>query len=254
MTLLSVHHITRYRYNKPARFGEYRLMFRPRDSHDLRLIESRLEISPQARVRWLHGVFSNSVAIASFDGSADELVFDSRIRIEDFGFDDPEFQISETARCYPFDYDRDEVADLESCMRRQDEDPDRKVAKWAQAFLQDRDRVDTQDLLVDMTRGINHSFAYERSYRVGAQAPAETLDLGRRSCRDLTLLMMSAVRALGFAARFVSGYLYDPSSHDPSSHDPSSHDPSGYDLGSEREPPSDEPPGSTLQGAGETHA
>src|ERR1700712_5731873 len=68
MRVLTVRHCTRYRYSEPVGFGEHRMMFRPRESHDLRLLSPRLEITPRAsELRWLHDVFDNSVAIANFD-------------------------------------------------------------------------------------------------------------------------------------------------------------------------------------------
>ena len=74
MALLSVRHLTVYRYSKLVGLGEHRMMFRPRESHDLRLLEARLKIAPHPiSLRWLHDVFDNSLAIATFDGPAAEL-------------------------------------------------------------------------------------------------------------------------------------------------------------------------------------
>src|SRR4051812_20600511 len=62
MSFLTVRHLTVYRYAEPVRLGEHRMMFRPRESHDLRLLRSSLEITPHpARLRWLHDAFDNSV-------------------------------------------------------------------------------------------------------------------------------------------------------------------------------------------------
>jgi Bacterial transglutaminase-like N-terminal region len=66
MTILNVRHTTVYRYRRPVRLGDHRLMLRPRDSHDLRLIRTNLNFLPGASVRWIHDVFGNSIAIASF--------------------------------------------------------------------------------------------------------------------------------------------------------------------------------------------
>ena len=67
MAILNVHHRTSYRYSQPVAFGEHRLMCRPRDSHDLRLIDTTLLIDPPpSALRWIHDVFGNSIAIASF--------------------------------------------------------------------------------------------------------------------------------------------------------------------------------------------
>jgi transglutaminase-like putative cysteine protease len=61
-----------------------------------------------------------------------------------------------------------------------------------------------------LTYAIKESFGYARRHERGTLAPLTTLDLGRGSCRDLALLMIEAVRSLGLAARFVSGYIYVP--------------------------------------------
>jgi len=210
MPRLIVQHLTVYRYHRPVRFGEHRLMFRPRDSHDLRLIDSALTITPAARVRWLHDVFSNSIAIASFTESAAELRFESRIEIEHYGLSDPDFPVEDYASTYPFHYASDEIPDLTRSIERHYPDTAREVDAWAKRFLNGRGTVETQDLLARINQAIHEDFQYETRFAVGVQSPVETLALGRGTCRDLALFMMEAVRSLGLAARFVSGYLYDP--------------------------------------------
>ncbi|OAB58173.1 transglutaminase [Leptolyngbya valderiana BDU 20041] len=211
MTALSVRHTTVYRYARPVRFGEHRLMFRPRDSHDLRLVSTALEISPPpAEVRWLHDVFSNSIAIASFEEAAAELRFTSRIQVEHYGLDEPDFPLESYAQTYPFSYAAEEIPDLGRTIERHYPDPQRRVDTWVKGFLHGRKSTDTQALLVDINKAIGGQFGYQRRYALGTQTPAETIELQSGSCRDLALFMMEAVRSLGFAARFVTGYLYDP--------------------------------------------
>ena len=112
MQRLTVKHVTTYRYSQPVGFGPHRLMFRPRDSHDLRLVSSALKISPTAQVRWLHDVFGNSIAIAEFEGRADTLSFESDIAVEVYGLEGPDFPIEGYARTYPFGYPSEEIPDL----------------------------------------------------------------------------------------------------------------------------------------------
>ena len=210
MGRLSVTHISEYRYSSPVRFGPHRLMFRPRDSHDLRLVETALTISPAATTRWHHDVFGNSIAIAEFDEAADLLRFESRIVVEPYTLDNPEFQLEAFARTYPFSYPVSEMPDLGRCIERHDPDPDHLVDAWAKRFVHER-KADTWEMLREMTAAINADFTYARRYAVGTQSPVETLRTKSGTCRDFALLMIEATRTLGFAARFVSGYLYDPS-------------------------------------------
>src|SRR6267143_897985 len=84
MTILNVRHTTVYRYRRPVRLGDHRLMLRPRDSHDLRLIRTNLNFLPGASVHWIHDVFGNSIAIASFAESAAELRIESKLQLETY--------------------------------------------------------------------------------------------------------------------------------------------------------------------------
>ena len=119
MPILTVRHLTTYRYRQPVALGEHRMMLRPRDSYDQRLIEARLDIAPEpASLRWVHDVFGNCVAIARFAGRAAELRVESTIRLDHSPTHALDFQIEEHARLYPFAYSAEEMPDLLRSTRR----------------------------------------------------------------------------------------------------------------------------------------
>src|ERR1700722_19758965 len=83
MPILSIRHLTRYRYRNPVALGEHRMMFRPRENHDQRLLAYDLTITPTpTTLRSLHDVFGNNVGVATFGGRTREVVFDSSARLE----------------------------------------------------------------------------------------------------------------------------------------------------------------------------
>ena len=209
MPVLTVRHLTTYRYKQPVAFGEHRMMLRPRDYYDQKLLEAKLVITPEPTdIRWVHDVFGNCVAVARFSGRAQELRFESVIRLEQSPTEVLEFQIEEYARRYPFTYGADEMPDLLRAMERQYLDPEHEVDQWARQFLRHDGRTETTELLAAMTHAIRQNLTYVRREESGVQDPVRTLRLGSGSCRDFTVLMMEAVRSLGLAAHFVSGYLY----------------------------------------------
>ncbi len=209
MAVLSVRHTTRYSYKQRVRFGEHRIMFRPRDSYDQRLVSSALTITPEPRhLRWLHDVFGNCVALATFAGPSDSLLFESRIVLEHTPFNTPDFSIANDARVYPFTYGPEEMPDLARLIERQYLDPDHTVDKWVRRFVHSGRETDTAKMLMTITYAIKESFTYSRRLERGTQDPHTTLSTGKGTCRDFAVLMIEAVRALGLAARFVSGYLH----------------------------------------------
>jgi transglutaminase-like putative cysteine protease len=207
---LSIRHTTVYRYRRPVTFNEHRAMFRPRDSHDLRVLSAQLVLSPPGEVRWIHDVFSNSITLITFAQPAAELRFESLVEIEHYGLSDPEKMLREYATSYPFRYDNDQIVDLLPTVQGHYPDPEGAVGAWARQFLDAGETTNTEELLVRITRAIQQQFRYEERVMRGTQAPAETLRLGSGTCRDFALFMIETVRSLGLAARFVSGYLYDP--------------------------------------------
>jgi transglutaminase-like putative cysteine protease len=210
LTILNVQHTTVYRYRRPVRLGDHRLMLRPRDSHDLRLIQTSLNISPSASLRWLHDVFGNSIAIASFTEHSNELRIESSLRLETYLVKRPAFQIMPEAVSYPFIYSADDRIDLGRMLERHNPDPSDRLGSWARGFVRSNP-TDTSALLADLNSGVGAFVRYQSRETEGTQTPVETLDRGWGSCRDFAVLLIEAARSLGFGARVVTGYLYNHS-------------------------------------------
>jgi transglutaminase-like putative cysteine protease len=210
MSVLQVRHRTEYRYHAPVILGQHRLMSRPRDSHDLRLLDTGLTIVPKpAELRWMHDVFGNSIAVATFAEPSAELTFESTFRAEHFPLPEQIIIIDDHAAKLPLSYSASEDVDLAPSRARHYPDPDHKLDAWVKQLLESAPSYATMDVLLAMTRAIKADFSYLRREEVGVQTPVETLELGSGSCRDFAVFMMDAVRCLGLAAQFVSGYLYD---------------------------------------------
>lgn len=212
MPLLTIHHVTTYRYQQPVSLGEHRIMMRPREAFDQRLLSARLDIDPRpSELRWLHDVFGNSVAIALFKKRASNLVVTSEVTLEHAPLAQQQVDVEPYARLFPFTYSSEDMPDLLRSIERQHLDPERVIDNWARGFVSNDGNTGTVDLLTQIATGIQSDFTYVPRHEKGTQTPIETLRKRQGTCRDFAVLMIEAVRALGFAARFVSGYVYNPS-------------------------------------------
>ncbi|MGO9683562.1 MAG: transglutaminase family protein, partial [Beijerinckiaceae bacterium] len=209
MITLKIRHRTTYRYRQPVSLRPHRLMLRPRESRDLRLISSHLEVTPAAVVTFAHDVFDNAVATAAFSVMTDALAIDSTVELQLDANAWPVFEIGSAAIFYPFRYSEDERTDLGALALQQYADPAGQLRDWAQAFVR-ADPTDTLSLLKDLNAGISAWISYQSRDDEGTQTPLQTLSRGWGSCRDLAVLFIEAARSLGFGARIVSGYMYNP--------------------------------------------
>jgi transglutaminase-like putative cysteine protease len=209
MKLLTVRHATVYRYAVPVTFGQHRLMLRPRDSHDLRLNRAELTLSPPGTVRWMHDVFGNSVALIDFAQASAELSIVSTLTLERYALDRPSFPVDPEAETYPFVYSDSDRSDLGRLLDRHYPDPTGVVDEWVKRFTAEKP-VQTLALLAAMNKAIHDELIYQARYAEGTQSPVDTLTQKTGTCRDYALLFIEAARTLGFGARFVTGYLYDP--------------------------------------------
>jgi transglutaminase-like putative cysteine protease len=208
MPLVSIRHLTAYRYRNPVALGEHRMMLRPLESYDQRLISAELSIAPEPSVlRNVHDVFGNCISIARFTGRADRLAVESRVTLEHT----PEPAFDFDGAHWPAAYAPEDLVDLAPSMQRHHADPAGELEAWARRFVRRRGPTRLRDLLSDMTHAIHGEFRYGTRLCGAPQAPLETLALGSGSCRDFAMLMIEAARSLGLAARFASGYVYSAS-------------------------------------------
>jgi len=209
MTILKVKHVTHYHYRQPVAFGVHRMMLRPIDSHDQRVLESRLEITPRpSNIQWAHDVFGNYVATARFSGRAESLRFENTVWLHHAALDLVESDVEDFARTYPFSYCQEDLPDLAAFFERQSPDGQHELDNWVRAFLQADGTANTCALLIALNQTIKRTFTYVTRHERGVQDPMLTLRRGSGSCRDLAVLLIEAARSLGLAARFVSGYLH----------------------------------------------
>ena len=212
MPVYTVQHTTTYHYRQPVGFGEHRMMLRPREGRDQRLLEAELKITPRpASLRSAQDTSGNSIEVARFSSRADELRFESTVRVETSPSHPDGFAVENRAQTYPFAFSADEKVELARFIELGHPDPGRVLEDWTRRFLREGKSTPTLELLTAMTHAIRRNLTYIRRTEKGVQHPAETLQSGAGTCRDFTVLMIEAVRSLGLPARFVSGYLYVPS-------------------------------------------
>jgi transglutaminase-like putative cysteine protease len=210
MRTLSIRHETRYRYAAPVKFLPHRLFVRPREGHDVRIVRSRLDISPAAQVVWHRDVYGNSVAVVQFEQSHDELRILSELAIEHYEEIPYDYPLEPYVEQFPFQYDAAERVELAPYQLLLFAKEDVALRGWVREFWSPGTQVPTAELLSRLNRAIPERFAYTAREAPGVQRPSETLASGAGSCRDFATLFMETCRFLGIAARFVSGYLHAP--------------------------------------------
>src|SRR5882757_8215441 len=218
LVALKIHHKTTYRFNRLVNLWPHRLMLRPRESRDLHLISSQVTTTPNAVITWAQDVFGNAVATATFATMSSNLTIVSVAELQLHAVAWPVFDIAATALRYPFRYSDDEWTDLGALAIPQVADPKRGLQSWAQKFVRGNP-TDTLSLLKDLSAGVSEETRYQSRDDEGTQSPTETLDRGWGSCRDFAVLFAEAARSLGFGARIVSGYLYNPDQQSVGSND-----------------------------------
>jgi transglutaminase-like putative cysteine protease len=203
---LSILHETRYDYARPVGFGLHRLLVRPRDSHAIRLVSASLELSPGGDTRWVYDALGNCVCLLQPRGEATSLTVTSRLVIERFPAPLSPLTLDDPRTGQPIVYDRGDRTVLEPFMAPVTDDSDTSVLRWVRGEM--RPEEPALDFVMRLNTDIHRNFGYSARVDEGVQSPGQTLALGSGACRDFAWLMVEALRRLGYAARFVTGYIY----------------------------------------------
>jgi transglutaminase-like putative cysteine protease len=209
MTRLIIRHETLYTYERPVTFAPHRLLVRPRDSHAVRVVDAVLTVSPGGETRWQYDALGNSVCMFTPRCASAALSIASDLVIERFPAHLSDPKVADPQTMTPIVYAGCDRATLAPFIEPATEDEDGVLLRWL------REQVESPHepalhFLLRLNRTIHDRFAYQGRDLGGAQTPAHTVRLGAGTCRDFAWLMVEALRRLGYAARFVTGYLYSP--------------------------------------------
>jgi transglutaminase-like putative cysteine protease len=208
---LHIYHRTAYSYSQPVTFGQHRLVLRPREGHDLRIVDMHVQIEPAHEVTWVRDVYGNSLALVDFAVPAErlEIVNDVTVeRVEPF----PEKHFHEPwLVAWPPPYAIEELPVIDAYRHLSFPDDAGELQKWLDATLARR-AADAEGMLLDLCGGVHATVAYRRRAEKGVQTPRQTLESASGSCRDMATLLMEAARVLGIASRFASGYVHGAAS------------------------------------------
>ena len=213
MTRLRIRHETFYSYDRPVSFAAHRLLLRPRDSHAIRVMDAVLTVSPPGETRWMYDALGNSVCCFTPGGESTALSITSELVIERYPADLADQQIKDPQTASPIVYTTPDRAVLTPFIDPATEDAGGDLLRWL------RDQVGSPrepalEFILRLNQTIHDSFAYQARDLGAAQEPSHTVKLGAGTCRDFAWLMVESLRRLGYAARFVTGYLYSPGTGD----------------------------------------
>jgi YD repeat-containing protein len=214
MARYRIRHETLYSYERPVSFAPHRLLVRPRDSHAIRVVETSLTLSPPGGTRWTYDALGNSVCWFTPKGEARRLSIVSELTIARYPAPLSDPQVADPQTATPIVYEAADRAVLAPFIEPVTEDRDGVLLKWLRGQV-GGPQEPALEFLLRLNRTIHDSFDYQARDQGAAQEPSHTVALGAGTCRDFAWLMVEALRRLGYAARFVTGYLHSPALSSP---------------------------------------
>jgi transglutaminase-like putative cysteine protease len=207
MRRIEIKHTTRYEYAEPVELLRHKLHLRPREGHDIRIESSQLSITPDYKIVWERDIYGNSIALVQFPEKSASMEISSNVIVQHYAEQTLEFSLDDAAQHYPFHYNPMHQIDLIPYKLAVFPRDFQRIQQWLDAVCQPGQVMETAVLLDSLNKAIASGFKYQIREEPGVQSPAQTIDSGSGSCRDFAALFIEASRVLGFASRFVSGYL-----------------------------------------------
>jgi transglutaminase-like putative cysteine protease len=181
---------------------------RPRETHHLSILRYRLELDPPAKLYWARDHHENSLAMAHCYERLDRFRVQAESAIETLDRNPYDFFVRMDAVRFPFAYTEPEAALLAPYLSAQGGSAG-AVLDWVRTIIPSFPE-ETLEVVTRINTSLREHIGYRERLEMGVQDPLETIRLRFGTCRDFAVLMVDACRALGIAARFVTGYLYDP--------------------------------------------
>lgn len=208
---LRLAHTSRYDYSQPVGFAPHALYLRPRETPRQRLHNFTLEISPEARRIATTDPLDNALDWVYFAPAAmtTMLQFRTELMVETLDTNPFDFFLKPSASAFPFSYDPAERFALAPSLASRADTPQAELEAWLKNHLPNPP-AETVPFLTALNSAVRASLRYTTREEAGIQSAGQTLARGSGSCRDYAVFLIELCRSLGIAARFISGYLYEP--------------------------------------------
>ena len=202
--IAALHHVSHYHYDHPATLGMQTVRLRPAPHVRSNIQSYSLKVSPKAHfINWHQDPFGNFLAKILFPEKVSEFKIEVDLLTEIRVFNPFDFFLEDHAKEFPFTYEVGQREELTPYLEIKERDA--ALVQWISEV--DRSQQGIIDFLVAINQKLNSQLKYTVRLEPGVQTCAETLKLGSGSCRDMAWLLCQALRHLGLATRFASGYL-----------------------------------------------
>jgi len=202
-------HTTRYDYDREVRILPHLLYLRPRDNPLLEVSRFTFNFQPEARVDWMRDDFDNLPASVQFFTLSTFLEIRAECAVTTSDSPPFDFLVRDYAQTFPFSYEPLHQFNLSIYLNPPDNDVQVALRRWLDLHFPVRPK-ETVAWLFALNQMLFQRLTYQRREEPGIQPALTTITLGLGSCRDYAVLLIACARTLGLAARFVSGYLFDP--------------------------------------------